>query len=478
MNNSTRPQSFNQAYINGELVTPHGTQTLDLINPTNNEIIGKVTLADLTDTRRAIAAAKEAFKTFSQTTREERMNYLQRLHDAVAKRMDQLVHATVLEYGAPQQRAIGSNNLAANIFLHFKEVLKDFEFVATVGSSKVFLEPLGVVGVFTPWNSSAGSIAIKVAPAIAAGCTVVIKPSELSAMQTQVLMESFHEAGLPPGVINFVTGLGEVVGAELATNPDIRKIAFTGSTQIGKLVAKSSLDTMKRFTLELGGKSANIILDDADFAKAIPMAVNACFLNNGQACIAASRLFVPQDRLAEVKQLVRATVDQIKVGDPRDSAVTIGPVASQKQYERIQHYIRSGIQEGAELIVGGEGHPPGLEQGNFVRPTVFANVTPKMTIARDEVFGPVLSILTYASEEEAIYMANDSDYGLMAYVSSSNVDRAQRVARQLQAGRVLINTLAHDPLTPFGGFKQSGVGREGGTYGLREFLEPKAIIGE
>jgi aldehyde dehydrogenase (NAD+) len=297
-------------------------------------------------------------------------------------------------------------------------------------------------------------------------------------MQTQVLMECFDEAGLPSGVVNFVTGLGEVVGAELTRHPDVAKIAFTGSTPIGKLVAKSSLDTMKRFTLELGGKSANIILDDADFAKAIPMAVNACFLNNGQACIAASRLFVPEDRLDEVKRLIVAHVRAIRVGDPSDPAVTIGPVVSRKQYERVQEYIRSGIAEGAELVIGGPGHPQGLERGNFVRPTVFAGVDPDMKISREEIFGPVLSVLTYRTEAQAIEMANDSAYGLMAYVSSSDPQRALRVARSLDAGRVLINTLSHDPLAPFGGFKQSGIGREGGVFGLKEFLEPKAIITE
>ena len=304
----------------------------------------------------------------------------------------------------------------------------------------------------------------------------MIKPSEMSAMQTQVLMESFHEAGLPPGVINFVTGLGEVVGTVLTNSPDVAKIAFTGSTQIGKLVAKNALDTMKRLTLELGGKSANIILDDADFAKAIPMAVNACYLNNGQACIAGSRLFVPENRLDEVKQLVKAAVAEVKVGDPNDSDVTMGPLVSQKQYQRVQSYIRSGIDEGAEVVIGGEGCPQGLERGNFVKPTVFANVKPEMKIAREEIFGPVLSILTYKTEADAIRMANDSEFGLMAYVNSSNPERASRVARQLQAGRVLINTLNHDPLAPFGGYKQSGIGREGGVYGLKEYLEPKAII--
>src|SRR6201993_803566 len=319
---TTPVRAFDRAYINGQFVTPHGTQIVDLVNPTDNKVIGKVTMADEIDARKAIGAAKEAFNTFSQSSKEYRMELLQQLHDAVAKRMDQLVEATVVEYGAPQDRAKGSNNLAANIFLHFKKVLEDFDLVKTVGTSKVVMEPAGVVGIFTPWNSSAGSIAIKVAPAIAAGCTVVIKPSELSAMQTEVLMDAFHEAGLPPGVINFVTGLGETVGTELTSNPDVAKIAFTGSTQIGKLVGKNALDTMKRFTLELGGKSPNIILEDADFAKAIPMAVNACYLNNGQACIAASRLLVPAERINDVKRLVKPTVEAIKIGDPADPAVT------------------------------------------------------------------------------------------------------------------------------------------------------------
>src|SRR5712671_3456806 len=469
-------RAFDRAYINGKFVTPHGTQVVDLVNPTNNTVIGKVTMADEIDTQQAISAAREAFNTFSQSSKEYRMDCLQRLHDAVARRMDQLVDATVLEYGAPQDRAKGSNALAANIFLHFKETLRKTDLTEVVGTSQVLLEPVGVVGIFTPWNSSAGSIAIKVAPAIAAGCTVVIKPSEMSAMQTQVLMESFHEAGLPPGVINFVTGLGEVVGTELTRSPDVQKIAFTGSTQIGKLVAKNSLDTMKRFTLELGGKSPNVILDDADFLKAIPMAVGACYLNNGQACIAASRLIVPEDRLDEVKKLAKAAVEQIKMGDPRNKDVTLGPLASAWQYKRVQEYIKSGIEEGAELVIGGEGHPAGLESGNFVKPTVFANVTRDMRIAKEEIFGPVLSILTYKTEAEAVEMANATEFGLIAYISSTDPERANRVARQIAAGRVLINTVSHDPFAPFGGFKQSGIGREGGIFGLKEYLEPKAII--
>ncbi|MFC4211624.1 aldehyde dehydrogenase family protein [Pedobacter lithocola] len=469
-------KTYNTGLINGELVTLHGTQVIDLINPSNNEVIGKVTMADETDTRNAIAAAKKAFVSWSQTTKEERLNYLQKLYDAEMLVMEELVEATITEYGAPQERAIGSNALSANIFQHVKATLNDYQLVQTIGQSQVFFEPVGVVAIFTPWNSSAGSMHIKLAPALAAGCTVVIKPSEMSAMQTDVLMKVYHSAGLPPGVINVICGLGEVVGKTLSLSADIQKIAFTGSTQIGKIIAKDALNTMKRFTLELGGKSPNIILDDADFEIAIPMAVRACFLNNGQACIAASRLLVPKDRLQEVIKLAKATAESMKVGDPRDPEVILGPLASLKQYDRVQQYIQIALEEKAELVTGGPGHPAGLESGNFVKPTIFAGVTNDMTIAREEVFGPVLAILTYQTEEEAISIANDTEFGLIAYVSSSDHDRALAVARKIQAGRVLINTIGHDPLTPFGGFKQSGIGREGGILGLEEYLEPKAII--
>ena len=340
---------------------------------------------------------KQAFNTFSQSSKEYRMDCLQRLHEAVAKRMDQLVEATVVEYGAPQDRAKGSNNLAANIFLHFKKVLEDFALEKTVGTSKVVMEPAGVVGIFTPWNSSAGSIAIKVAPAIAAGCTVVIKPSEMSAMQTEVLMDAFHEARLPPGVINVVTGLGEVVGTELTKSPDIQKIAFTGSTQIGKLVAKNALDTMKRLTLELGGKSPNIILDDADLATAIPMAINACYLNNGQACIAASRPIVPEDRLDEVKRLAKAAVEKSGMGDPRDKDVTLGPLASTKQYKRVQEYDQVWYRGrcGARHRRG-EGHPQATWRVGISSSPPCSPTSPATCVSRrKKSFGPVLSILTY-----------------------------------------------------------------------------------
>lgn len=467
---------IDQVYTNGAFEKPHGTGLFDLINPSTNELIGQLTLADEEDTRKAVAAAKEAFKTFSKTTVAERSEYLQRLHDAVMKRQDDLIQATIEEYGAPMQRAVWSNQLSAQIFLQFKDVLNDFEFVKTIGKSKVVFEPMGVTAIMTSWNSNIGSICVKLAAVIAAGCTAVIKPSEMSAIQNQILTECFHDAGLPAGVINVVNGLGNVVGTELSHHPGITKIAFTGSTVVGKMIAKTAIDTMKRVTLELSGKSPNIILDDADFATAVPMAVAACFMNNGQACIAGSRLIVPEERLEEVKRLVITAVEGYKVGDPKIESTTMGPVASKKQYDRIQEYINIGVKEGAKLLIGGPGKPEGLENGNFVKPTVFTNVTNDMRIAAEEIFGPVLSIITYKTEEEAIAIANDTVYGLLAYVSSSNMERANRVASSIAAGRVLINTLSHDPLAPFGGYKESGIGREGGIYGLEEFLETKAII--
>ena len=468
--------TVDKIYINGQFVKPQGTETIDIINPTNNEVIGKVVLGNEVDTRIAIKSAKAAFNKFSKSSKEERINYLQKLHDAVIKRVEDLQEATIREYGAPTQRAIWSNRIAAESFIHFKKVLKSYDFERHVGDSTVIMEPLGVTAILTAWNSNSGSICVKLAAAIAAGCTTVIKPSEFSAIQTQILVECFDEAGLPEGIINVVNGRGDIIGPELSRNPDIAKIAFTGSTVVGKMIARDAIDTMKRVTLELSGKSPNIILDDANLDTAIPLAINIAFQNNGQACIAGSRLIVPKHLLDEISKRVKDVVDNTKVGDPRDETTIIGPLASIKQYERVQAYIKSGIAAGAKLIVGGEGKPKGLETGNFVKPTVFANVSPDMQISREEIFGPVLSILTYKTEEEAIKLANDTIYGLLAYVSSSNIERAKHIASQIEAGRVLINSLSHDPYAPFGGFKQSGIGREGGIFGLEEYLEPKALI--
>jgi len=469
---------IDQIYINGQFVTPHGTEMADLVNPTTGRVDGQVRLGDAEDARRAIAAAKAAFPAFSRSSKAERGAMLERLHDAVLARAGDATAALVEEYGGPLNTSAGRSAYTAAMFLDVKKTMEQHAFTKTVGVSKVVLEPVGVVGIITPWNSSAWFVANKVASAIAAGCTVVVKPSELSARQNQILTEAIHAAGLPPGVVNIVNGRGDVVGTELSVHPNITKISFTGSTPVGKTIARLGVDTMKRVALELGGKSANVILDDADFERAIPNAVAACFMNNGQACIAGTRLLVPEHRLEEVKLLAKMAAEAVVVGDPKDPAVALGPIVTQKQYDRVQGYIAKGIEEGAELVTGGPGKPAGLEGGFFVKPTVFAGVTPQMTIAREEIFGPVLSILTYRSEEEAIAIANDTPYGLHAYVSSTDLARANRVAGQLVAGRVHINGIHNDLTTPFGGFKQSGIGREFGPYGLDSYLEPKAILGE
>ncbi|MNK14801.1 3-succinoylsemialdehyde-pyridine dehydrogenase [compost metagenome] len=469
-------RTIDSNYVNGRFVPSQGKERMNIFNPANQQQIGQVVLGEEPDILAAIASAVNALPAFSRTSKAQRMEYLQQLHDAVMERVTDLQEVTVAEYGATWQRSLWSNRYAAETFLYFKEILKDFEFESSIGKSKISLVPVGVTAIMTAWNANSGSICVKLAAAIAAGCTTVIKPSELSAIQSQVLAECFDKAGLPPGVINVVHGRGDVLGTLLSTHPAIGKILFTGSTAVGKIIAKNAIETMKRMTLELSGKSPNIILDDADLTTAIPMAINAGFMNNGQACIAGTRLLVPAGLLPEVKKIVLETVAKLKIGDPSAEQTDIGPLASSKQYERIQHYINLGIQEGAELLTGGLGRPLGLEQGFYVKPTVFCGVTNDMTIAREEIFGPVLSILTYHTEEEAIVIANDTIYGLHAYVSSSDMERAKKVAEQINAGRVAINTIYHDALAPFGGFKQSGLGREGGIYGLQEQLETKVII--
>ena len=345
------------------------------------------------------------------------------------------------------------------------------------GKTTVTLEPVGVAGLITAWNANALFICLKLASAVAAGCTVVIKPSELSSLQTAVMAECLDAAGLPKGVCNVVIGRGDVVGAELVRNPDVAKISFTGSVAVGEQIMRDGAATMKRVTLELGGKSPTVLLDDATLDEAIPSALTMAFLNSGQACAAGTRLLVPKRRLDDVKRRIQQTMRAFTVGDPADPNTAVGPMVSQKQYERIQSYIRKGIEEGAEVLVGGEGHPPGLESGYYVKPTVFVNVRNDMTIAQEEIFGPVLSVIAYDSEDEAIRIANHSKYGLHAAVLGTDISRAHRVASQLRAGRVVINTMADDPQAPWGGFKYSGVGREYGRYGIEAFLEPKAILG-
>ncbi|MCD0463790.1 aldehyde dehydrogenase family protein [Flavobacterium sp. ENC] len=469
-------RTIDKIYINGEFVTPKGKDRFDLISPTTNKKLGEVVLGNIEDTLDAIAAAKNAFKTFSKTTTEERIMYLEKMQASIEKRKQEFIDITTEEYGGTFQFATISYGYMLNSFASAIKLLNTYSFHKTMGESEVQMAAVGVVGIIIPWNSSNGFICGKLATAIAAGCTAVIKPSEMSAQQTQLILECFHEAGLPKGVFNIVNGLGEVVGAEISRNPDIAKISFTGSTVVGKMIAKEAVNTMKRITLELGGKSPNIILDDADLSKAIPMAIAAAFMNSGQACIAGTRLLVPEHKLEDVKNLVKTVVAKTIVGDPKNETTAVGPMVSQKQYDRVQNYIQIGIDEGAKVLIGGLGKPEGLESGNFVKPTVFVNVNNQMRIAREEIFGPVLSIITYKTEEEAIEIANDTTYGLQAYVSSENEERAYSVASQINAGRVQVNVLGHDSMAPFGGFKQSGIGREFGILGLEAYLEPRTLI--
>ncbi len=439
-------------------------------------MIARVTLADEEDTRRAIGAAKSAFADFVRSTAEERGNILRRLHEAASARLDDLTAAMVEEYGGVVQFAGPIVQSGVNAFLAAEKALQELPLTRSWGKTTVTLEPVGVAGLITAWNANALFICLKLASAVAAGCTVVIKPSELSSLQTQVLIEALHEASLPKGLLNVVTGRGSVVGAELVRNPDVAKISFTGSVAVGEAIMRDGAQTMKRVTLELGGKSPTIMLDDAVLDQAIPSALGMAFLNSGQACAAGTRLLVPKSRLDAVKRAIMNAMAAFPVGAPADPKTAIGPMASQKQYERVQSYIRKGIEEGAEVLIGGEGRPEGWEAGYFVKPTVFVNVKNEMTIAQEEIFGPVLSVIAYDSEDEAVRIANDSKYGLHAAVLGSDLKRARRVASQIRAGRVVINSMTDDPQAPWGGFKYSGIGREYGRYGIEAFLETRAIL--
>jgi aldehyde dehydrogenase (NAD+) len=463
-------------YINGEFVVPHGQEWFDLHNPSTEEVIGQVRLGDALDARRAIAAAKAAFPAWSRTTREERIAALQRMHRAVVAREEELLQAVLVEYGAPSSRGRWMATYPAEVIAQAIDALQAFDFEEQVGMARVILTPVGVSGLITPWNSNAGFICNKLATALATGCTAVIKPSEMSALQTQVVLQALHEADLPPGVFNLVNGRGDVVGEEIARHPDVAKISFTGSSAVGQHLVRTAAATLKRVTLELGGKSPTVVLDDADFDAVMPMVLQAGFLNSGQACIAGTRILVPRTRLGEFERIAKAHVSQIQSGDPHDAATDIGPMVSQKQWERVQRYIRIGQEEGARLLAGGEGRPAGLDGGWFVKPTLFTDAHNRMRIAREEIFGPVLTIIPYEDDADAISIANDTDYGLSALVLGNSPERCVNIARQIEAGRVLINTLAHEPRAPFGGFKQSGLGREMGKWGMSAYLEPKTLV--
>ena len=463
-------------YINGTFVESHGREVMDIVKPTNGQVVARVTLADEEDTRHAIAAAKSAFASFGRSTRDERAKILRRLHEAASSHVDDLTAAMVEEYGGVVQFAGLLVQSGIGAFLTAEQALRELPLTHSWGKTTVTLEPVGVAGLITAWNANALFICLKLASAVAAGCTVVIKPSELSSLQTRVLVEALQEADLPKGLLNVVTGRGNVVGAELVRNPDVAKISFTGSVGVGKSIMRDGAETMKRVTLELGGKSPTILLDDAVLGQAIPSALVMALMNSGQACAAGTRLLVPKSRLDQVKRAIMDAMPAFPVGDPADPKTAVGPMVSQKQYEQVQSYIRKGIEEGAEVLVGGEGHPEGFEAGYFVKPTVFVNVTNDMIIAQEEIFGPVLCVIAYDSEDEAIRIANDSKYGLHAAVLGTDLQRTRRVASRIRAGRVVINNMTDDPQAPWGGFKYSGIGREYGRYGIEAFLETRAIL--
>ncbi|WP_337024040.1 MULTISPECIES: aldehyde dehydrogenase family protein [unclassified Pantoea] len=462
-------------YINGRFVTPVGDEWLDIIKPADGSVIGKARLANEQDAERAIAAAHAAFPAFSRTSVTERITLLEQMYDAV-KSCEADLHAAILEeYGAPSSRSQWMASYPADVILQVMEELKTYPFIQQAGRARVQMLPLGVAGLITPWNSNAGFICHKLATALAAGCTTVIKPSEFSLLQTEVITQVLHRAGLPDGLFNIVTGRGAQVGDAISRSEKVAKISFTGSTATGKAILRTAADTFKRVTLELGGKSPTLILPDADASTAARLAVQAGFINSGQACIAGTRILVPEARKAEFERALAAEVEAQHSGDPADASTTIGPMINEKQWQRVQHYIGLGEQEGARLLSGGAGRPDGLTHGWYIKPTLFSDVNPQMRIAREEIFGPVLSLISYRDEAEAIAIANDTEYGLSALVIGADEQHARDVGEQIMAGRVMINTLAHEPRAPFGGFGHSGIGREMGQWGISAFLEPRAV---
>jgi aldehyde dehydrogenase (NAD+) len=465
-------------YIDGAWVDPIAPKFLDVIDPSTEEAYMQIAVGSAADVDRAVAAAKAAFPAFAATTREERVALLERVLEEYKKRYNDVADAISREMGAPVSLARGSQaGIGVGHLAQMIKTLRDYKFEDLRGDTLIAREPIGVCGLITPWNWPINQIVCKVAPALAAGCTMVLKPSEIAPIDAVIFAEVLHAAGVPKGVFNLVQGDGPTVGAAMSAHPDIEMMSFTGSTRAGILVAKSAADTVKRVSQELGGKSANILLPDVDFTKAVAKGVTDCFSNSGQSCNAPTRMFVPVEQKAHASRVAREAAERLVTGDPRDERTNLGPVVSQLQFDKIQALIQSGIEEGAELVTGGPGRPEHLNRGYYIRPTVFAGVTPDMRIAREEIFGPVISILTYEDEEDAIRMANDTLYGLAAYVQSADLARARRVAARLRAGNVYINYPAWDAAAPFGGYKQSGNGREYADFGIDEFTEIKGIVG-
>ena len=464
-------------YIDGQWVDPISKNTLDVINPSTEEVICKLAVGNPADVDRAAAAARKAFESFSQTSVEERIALLEKVVEVYKSRMGDIAATVSREMGAPMGLANAAQAPAGlGHLLYTLNALKEFPFEEQVGKNLIVREPIGVCGLITPWNWPLNQIAAKVAPALAAGCTMVLKPTEIAPLNALLFAEVMHEAGVPAGVFNLVNGTGPDVGVAMSSHPDIDMMSFTGSTRAGISVAENAAKTVKRVTQELGGKSPNVVLDDADFQAVISRDMVGMCMNTGQSCNAPTRMLVPETRMEEAAAIAKAAAESIQVGDPSDQSTQVGPLVSQAQFEKVQGLIQKGIDEGAKLETGGVGRPDGMNRGYFVKPTVFSHVTNDMTIAQEEIFGPVLSLIGYKDEADAVRIANDTVYGLSAYVSGSP-ERAKNVAKHLRAGNVHLNGAGVDPGAPFGGYKQSGNGREFSKWGLEEFLETKAVLG-
>jgi len=469
-------QTKDRIFIGGEWVEPEGGETIDVINSTTEEVMGSIPACTPGDAERAVAAAREAFDPWSQTSREERAGYLSAIAAGLGERSEEIAATIAQELGMPLTLSkIIQAGLPIAQFAAMPNLMEEVAWEEEIGNSRVLREPVGVLGAITPWNYPLNQIAAKVAPALAAGCTVVLKPSEVVPLNAFILAEVIEAAGLPAGVFNLVTGTGPVVGEAIAGHPGVDMVSFTGSTRAGRRVSELASATVKPVAMELGGKSPNVILADADLSKAVPDGVGKCYLNSGQTCSALTRMLVPREKLAEAEEIAKQAAETFAPGDPFEESTRLGPLVSEVQRERVRGYIEKGEAEGAKLVTGGAAPPEGLDKGYFVRPTVFSEVTPEMTIAQEEIFGPVLSIQPYDGEDDAVRIANDTVYGLAGGVWSGDQDRAISVAKRIRTGQIEINGGAFNPLAPFGGYKQSGHGRENGRYAIEELLQVKSL---